>query len=465
MQEKNFDIKKIVNSQRDFFSLQKSKEIEFRIGCLKKLKQSILKNETLIADALFKDFKRSQFESYATETGTIIEEINLAVKNLSKWAKPIKVKTPLVFFSSESEVDYEPYGVVLIIGAWNYPFALSLAPLIGAISAGNCAIVKPSEISPNSSKVITKIINESFEPCHVLAIEGGVETATKLLNERFDYIFFTGGVGVGKIVAKAAAKNLTPITLELGGKSPCIIDDTVSLKTASKRIIWSKFINAGQTCVAPDYLLVKKDIKQEVIKCLIETINEFYGESPRLSPDYCRIVNKAHFERLEGFLASENIIFGGKKNKKDFYISPTIIDNVKWGDEIMKEEIFGPILPIIEYVNLDEAIEMINKKEKSLAVYLFSNNELIQNRIINETSSGGICLNATILHTSNMYLPFGGVGNSGIGNYHGKFSFETFSHKKAVMKKSFWPELDVSYPPYKNKLSLLKKIWGDGIFK
>ncbi|MDD4409964.1 MAG: aldehyde dehydrogenase [Candidatus Pacebacteria bacterium] len=459
------EIKNIIKSQREYFKTGKTLSIESRIEALRSLKNTIINNEVLISDALYKDFKRSQFESYATEIGSIIEEIDHAINSLSSWARPKRVSTPLVLFYSRSYIVNDPYGVVLIMGAWNYPFSLSLIPLIGAIAAGNCAIVKPSETSPNSSKAITRIIKQSFAKEHVLAIEGGVDVATKLLSQRFDYIFFTGGVNIGKIVAKAAAKYLTPVTLELGGKSPCIVNDTADMQTVSKRIVWGKFINAGQTCIAPDYILVKKELKESLIKNLEDTIEKFYGDDPKKSHDYCRIINKRHLERLEGLLTGQEHVIGGKIDKKNLYISPTIIDNCSWKNKAMKEEIFGPILPIITYDHIDEAIEEVNKREKPLAIYLFTDNRELEERITKTTSSGGLCINATILHTSNYDLPFGGVGNSGIGNYHGKASFDTFSHKKSVMKKSFWPELDVSYPPYGNKLSILKMIWGNNFLK
>jgi acyl-CoA reductase-like NAD-dependent aldehyde dehydrogenase len=459
------EIKKVLKEQKEYFDSGKTLPVEERIIALESLKNCIIKNEALISDALFKDFRRPGFEAYATEIGSILEEINKAIKEIKSWVVPVKISTPPVLFSSKSEIIHNPYGLVLIMGAWNYPFALSLVPLVGAIAAGNCVIVKPSEVSSNSSKVIARIIKESFDQKHIRAIEGGVEIATKLLSQRFDYIFFTGGTTVGKIVAKAAAKNLTPCTLELGGKSPCVVNDASNLALVAKRIVWGKFINAGQTCIAPDYILVKKDLKEDLITNLQNTITTFYGANPEESYDYCRIVNKNHFDRLTLLMKSGKVVFGGKTDKKHLYISPTLITEVTWKDKIMKEEIFGPILPIITYDNIDQVITKMKKQEKPLAIYLFTEDPYLQTRIKNETSSGGLCINATILHTTNMELPFGGVGNSGIGKYHGYFSFQTFSHQKAVMSKSFWPDLDISYPPYKEKLFLLKKIWGNGLFK
>jgi acyl-CoA reductase-like NAD-dependent aldehyde dehydrogenase len=429
------------------------------------MKKAITDNEVLISDALYKDFGKSAFETYATETGSIIEEINNALRNLKEWMAPVPVKNPLVLFRSESKITYDPYGSVLIIGAWNYPFALTLIPLVGAIAAGNCVVLKPSEMAHHSSHAIARILRSTFDEEHVSVIEGGVDVCTELLKQRFDYIFFTGGAAVGRIVAMAAAKNLTPVTLELGGKSPCIVDDDEDIAIASKRIVWGKFINAGQTCIAPDYILVNEDVKEKLIENLKRNIESFYGDDPRRSPDYCRIINKKHFQRLTALIEKKKVVYGGQVSKTDLYISPTIMDFVSWDDKVMQEEIFGPILPILTYEDIDEAIDEISKRDKPLAIYLFSDNKKVHEKVMRNTSSGGLCINATILHTSNPNLPFGGVGKSGMGNYHGKNSFLTFSHEKAVMKKSPFPDLDVSYPPYRGKLKLLKKIWGDGLLK
>jgi len=458
------NIVEIIKKQKGYFETGQTKDVNFRIEKLRQLRTAIIENEKLISTALFNDLKKSPTESYTSEIGAIIEEINFALKNIKKWTKNKKTKTPLILASSTSYIVSEPYGICLIIGAWNYPFALSLCPLIGTIAAGNCCVIKPSEIAEHSSKIIAKIIKETFSEEYIAVIEGNATTATKLLEQKFDYIFFTGGVEIGKVVAQAAAKNLIPVTLELGGKSPCIVEKTANLEIAAKRIVWGKYLNAGQTCIAPDYILVDNSIKPQLIFALKKAIKKFYGENQKISKDYPRIINKKHFERLEKLLQG-NIVFGGDIDKKNLYISPTIIENIKWEDDIMKEEIFGPIIPIISYESLDDVIKKINSREKPLTLYIFSENKEDQNKIINKTSSGSVCVNATILQTTNPYLPFGGVGNSGIGSYHGKYSFETFSHKKAIMKKSAWPELDISYPPYKNKLRILKKIWGNSYFK
>lgn len=453
------EIEKIFNEQRKYFASGETKEVDFRINKLKKLKEVLILNEELIYEALKKDLKKSPTESYNTELGAIIEEINLAIKNIKNWTAKKKVSTPIILASSKSYILQEPYGLSLIIGAWNYPFSLSLCPLVGAIAAGNCAIVKPSEIAPNSSHTIAKIIKESFEEKYITAIEGDAKTVTLLLEKKFDYIFFTGGITVGKIIAEAASKHLTPFTLELGGKSPCIVEESADIDIAAQRIVWGKFLNAGQTCIAPDYIVVNNKIKPQLNFALKKAIKRFYTEYPKESPDYPRIINKNHFERLERLIQG-NIIFGGEKDKKELYISPTIIDNVKWNDEIMKEEIFGPLLPILEYDSLPLAISEISNREKPLALYIFSESKQVQEYIIKNTSSGSVCINATILQTVNPNLPFGGVGNSGVGSYHGKYSFDTFSHSKSIMDKKHWPELNISYPPYGNKLRILKKIWG-----
>lgn len=454
------ELQALLQKQKKYFASGRTKEVSFRIESLQKLKEVLTSNEELIYEALHRDLRKSPTESYNTELGTVIEEINFAIKNIKNWTKEEKVKTPLVLMSGKSYVRAEPYGVCLIIGAWNYPLTLSLCPLIGAITAGNCAIVKPSEVAPNSSRIIAKIINESFDKEYIAGVEGDAKTATLLLEEKFDYIFFTGGVEIGKIIAECAAKKLTPYTLELGGKSPCIVEEDANIEMAAKRIVWGKFLNAGQTCIAPDYILANNKIKPQLNFAIKKTIRKFYGENPEESPDYPRIINKRHFERLEKLIKG-NILCGGKTNKGDLYISPTIIDNVKWGDEIMKDEIFGPLLPIIEYDSLESIVNEINNREKPLALYIFSESKQAQEYLIKNTSSGSVCINAAILQTVNPNLPFGGVGNSGIGNYHGKYSFDTFSHKKAIMNKKPWPELDISYPPYKEKLKILKKIWGN----
>lgn len=449
----------IIRQQRQFFAAGKTKDLAFRIEQLKRLKQAVLDNKTAIMDALKADLNKPTFEAYATEIG-VIREIDYALKNIKSWVKPKKVSTSIDLFPSSAQIYPEPLGVVLIIGPWNYPFQLMISPLVGAISAGNCATIKPSEMAANTSRVVREIIEKTFEPAYIAVVEGGVETSQQLLAEKFDHIFFTGGTKIGQIVMQAAAKNLTPVTLELGGKTPCIVDAEVNLEHTAKRIVWGKFINTGQTCIAPDYLLVDRSIKKDLLAGIENCIKEFYGEDPAKSPDYGRIINPKQFDRLAGLLKDGEIITGGKTNREDRYIAPTVIDQVSWDAPIMEDEIFGPILPVLEYTDLTDAITKINDRPKPLALYLFSKNKEKQQRVLQETSSGGVCINDTVMQVGVSELPFGGVGNSGIGSYHGKASFDTFSHQKSVLKRSFLLDLDWRYAPYQGKLDLLKKIIG-----
>jgi aldehyde dehydrogenase (NAD+) len=452
-----------IHKQRDFFHTSQTKEVSFRIQQLKTLKQAIIENEAAIFNALKADLNKPVVESFNAEILLVIKEIEYAIKNIKNWTKPKKAEVPWQFFPASAKIYPEPLGVVLILGAWNYPFQLVVAPLIGAIAAGNCAIIKPSEIASHTSNLIVEIFEKYFDKSYLAAIEGGVETSQTLLAEKFDHIFFTGGAAVGKIVMQAAAKQLTPVTLELGGKSPCIVDSNVDLKIAARRITWGKFFNAGQTCLAPDYLLVDKKIKDNLLNEIKKCLQEFYGENPAKSPDYARIINQKQFDRLVNYLKylkNGKIIIGGETTSEESYIAPTIIDSVSWEDAIMQEEIFGPILPVIEFTDVAEAINIINSQPKPLALYLFSQNQNLQKQVISETSFGGGCINHTIIHYAVPSIPFGGIGNSGIGSYHGKASFDTFSHYKSVLKKPFLLDVKVLYPPYEGKLSLLRRIFG-----
>lgn len=453
---KKSSINIIIHQQRQFFTTGKTKNVEFRIAQLKRLKKSVSDYQEQIAAAVKADLNRPKFEAYF-ELG-FVTEINYTIKHLKSWSKPKKVSTSIEQFPSGAQIYPEPLGVVLIIGAWNYPFQLIISPLVGAIAAGNCAILKPSEIATNTSKLVADLIANTFDPAYIAAIEGGVETSQQLLAEKFDHIFFTGGTRVGKVVMKAAAKNLTPVTLELGGKSPCIVDSDIQLKHAAKRIAWGKFINAGQTCIAPDYLLINSAIKSDFIKVIKQFIYEFYGKNPASSPDYCRIINQQNFYRLSELLQDGEIVIGGEVNPDDKYIAPTVIDGVSWDSPIMQEEIFGPILPVLEYSELGEAIAQINSHPKPLALYFFSRNKYKQQQVLAETSSGNVCINDTVMQFGVKSLPFGGVGNSGIGNYHGQASFKTFSHYKSVLNKGLWLDLHWRYAPYKNKVNLIKKL-------
>ena len=450
----------IIHNQRDFFQTGKTKDISFRIQQLKILKQAIIENETVICKALKADLNKPLVESFIAEITLVIKEIEYAIKYIKNWTKPKKVQTPWQFFPASAVIYPEPLGVVLILGAWNYPFQLVIAPLIGAIAAGNCAILKPSEIASHTSSLVAKIFEKYFDKSYLTVIEGGVETSQQLLAEKFDHIFFTGGNAVGKIVMEAAAKQLTPVTLELGGKSPCIVDTDIDLKIAARRITWGKFFNAGQTCLAPDYLLVNKKIKSNLLDEIKKCLQEFYGENPAISPDYARIINQKQFDRLVNYLKDGKIIIGGETTSEERYIAPTVIDSVSWEDAIMQAEIFGPILPVIEFDDYSNAINIVNSQPKPLALYVFSENKNLQKQVIRETSFGGGCINHTLIHYTAPSLPFGGIGNSGIGRYHGKAGFDTFSHFKSVVKKPFLLDVKLLYPPYKNKLPLLKRIFG-----
>ncbi len=454
------DLKTIIETQKSYFNTGITRDIAFRMEKLKLLREAIIKNESEIMAALQKDLNKSPFETYASEIGMVLEEIKFAIKHLAAWTKPKKVKTPMVHFLSSSRIYSEPYGVVLIISPWNYPFQLAIGPLIGAIAAGNCSIIKPSEHSPEISAVIEKIIKESFDPSFIAVIQGGTDVSKQLLAEKFDYIFFTGSVSVGKLIMEAASKYLTPVTLELGGKSPCIVDETVDINLAAKRIVWGKFLNAGQTCVAPDYLLVHSVVKDKLLAKMKEYIIQFYSENPGNNPEYPKIINKRHFDRLLNLMKSGSVVFGGQYNGQTNQIEPTIIDNVTWETPIMQEEIFGPLLPLMEFNNIAEAVNMVNQQPKPLALYLFTKDKNNERFIINNTSFGGGCINDTIVHLATPYLPFGGVGESGLGGYHGKASFDTFSHQKSILKKSNLIDIPLRYPPYKNRLKMLKKMMG-----
>ncbi|AFZ22616.1 NAD-dependent aldehyde dehydrogenase [Cylindrospermum stagnale PCC 7417] len=451
-------INDIIHHQRAYFSTGKTKEINFRLEKLKTIKQAVIENEQAIIQALQADLRKPILEAVTAEIIFILKEIDQAIKHLKNWSKPKKAAVPFYLFPASARIQPEPLGVVLIIGAWNYPFQLVISPLVGAIAAGNCAIIKPSEIAAHTSRLLADIITKYFEPAYIAVVEGCVETTQKLLVEKFDHIFFTGSPDVGKIIMAAAAKHLTSVTLELGGKNPCIVDAEIHLEHTARRIIWGKFFNAGQTCIAPDYLLVNQNIKEKLSVSLGKCLKEFYGENPEKSPDYARIITQKHFERLSNFLKQGKIIIGGETNLAELYIAPTLLDDVSLTDPVMQSEIFGPILPIIEYTDIADAIALINSQPKPLALYLFSQNKNLQQRILQETSSGGVCLNETVLQFNVSSLPFGGVGNSGIGSYHGKASFDTFSHHKGVLQNPFWLDIKLRYAPYEGKLPWLKQM-------
>ena len=449
-----------INKQREYFSTGETKDINFRIEKLKKLRDVLKSEEEKVFEALKKDLMKSSFESYVTEVAMVYDEINMHIKNIKKWSKKRRVKTPLVQFPAKSFIQLEPYGVVLIIGPFNYPFMLTMDPLIGAIAAGNTAVIKPSESAPETSKILKEILEKVFDEKYVLHVnpERGKEVVEELLKEKFDYIFFTGSATVGKIVMKAASQYLTPVTLELGGKSPCIIDKDCKLELAARRIVWGKLLNSGQTCVAPDYLYVHKDIEEEFIKKLEEEIKNQFGNNPLESEDYSKMVNEREFNRVLSYIDKEKLVFGGNYNRKTFQIEPTILKNVTWDDPVMEREIFGPIFPILTFENLDEVLRVVNSKDKPLAIYYFSEDKNKIEKVLNSTSSGGVTINDTLVHVSSSYLPFGGVGNSGMGEYHGKYSFDLFSNKKGVMNRKTFLDLKIRYAPFQNKLTIVKKI-------
>ncbi|XZK29591.1 aldehyde dehydrogenase [Clostridium perfringens] len=453
-------LKEKINKQREYFSTGETKDINFRIEKLKKLRDVLKSEEEKVFEALKKDLMKSSFESYVTEVAMVYDEINMHIKNIKKWSKKRRVKTPLVQFPAKSFIQLEPYGVVLIIGPFNYPFMLTMDPLIGAIAAGNTAVIKPSESAPETSKILKEILEKVFDEKYVLHVnpERGKEVVEELLKEKFDYIFFTGSATVGKIVMKAASQYLTPVTLELGGKSPCIIDKDCKVELAARRIVWGKLMNSGQTCVAPDYLYVHKDIEEEFIKKLEEEIKNQFGDNPLESKDYSKMVNEREFNRVLSYIDKEKLVFGGNYNRKTFQIEPTILKNITWDDPVMEREIFGPIFPILTFENLDEVIRVVNSKDKPLALYYFSEDKNKIEKVLNSTSSGGVTINDTLVHVSSSYLPFGGVGNSGMGEYHGKYSFDLFSNKKGVMNRKTFLDLKIRYAPFQNKLTIVKKI-------
>ena len=452
-------IPEIISEHRAFFKTQNTKDIAVRINLLKALKKEILLNEDAIYVALKKDFNKSKFESFLSEFGLVISELNLAIKNLKYWSKPTRVKSSMLTFPSSSYIYKEPYGTILIIAPWNYPFILAIEPLVMAIAAGNTVVLKPSELTINISELISNIIQKIFPKNHVTTVNGGIEVATELLAQHWDYIFFTGSVPVGKIVAQAAAKHLTPVTLELGGKSPCIIDDTIDINLVAKRLVWGKLLNAGQTCISPDYLIIKSSIKLKLIDAIKKRIEQCYGENPEESPDFPRIINIKNVLRLKKMLQDVDVIFGGIVNESTCYVSPTLIDNPSLDSDVMKDEIFGPILPILTYETEQDIEDVIWHFDKPLSLYVFSNKNSFIKHILNKYSFGGGSINDPLIHFGNHRLPFGGVGASGMGAYHGKFGFDTFSHSKAISKRGNWIDPPIRYAPYKGKLNILKKMF------
>jgi aldehyde dehydrogenase (NAD+) len=448
-------IEKIVKMQKLFFYGNQTKSLPFRLMALDRLEQAILKHESEIYEALKKDLHKSKAESYMAEVGMTLSELRYIRRHLPFWMKEKRVITPLAQFHARSYVVSEPYGVVLIMSPWNYPFMLTMEPLVGAIAAGNCCVVKPSAYAPAVSRVINRILSEAFPKKYVAVVEGGRKENTQLLDQKFDYIFFTGGVETGKVVMEKASRNLTPVTLELGGKSPCIVDATANLNLAAKRLVFGKFLNSGQTCVAPDYLLIEESVKKEFLMLVKKWIHKMLGKEPMFHPDYPKIINQKHYDRLMNLIKGERVIEGGYGDLDSLQIAPTILDQVSWDSPVMGEEIFGPILPVLTFRNLPEAIAKIKRRPKPLALYLFTEDIAAEYRVIKELSFGGGCINDTIIHLATSRMGFGGVGSSGMGSYHGKESFDTFSHKKSIVKKSTWMDLPMRYyplSPWKEKM-------------
>lgn len=458
--EKNRMFSKLTEAQKQFFETGRTRDLAFRICQLQLLADAMRKNETVLEEALKKDLGKSAFESYATEIGFVLADIRYTIQNLQKWSAPKRVRTPLYLFPDKSKIQKEPYGSVLILGPYNYPVQLLAEPLVGAIAAGNCAVLKPSELTPHVSEAMYQIVHSTFKEEYIACVEGGVEVNQELLSQKFDYIFFTGSERVGRIVMKAAAENLTPVTLELGGKSPVIIEKTANIKEAARRIAWGKLMNAGQTCVAPDYVLVDESRKQQFLTEMKTAFSHLYGKEIKKNPDFGRIVNERHMERLQKILEQDAkyLFCGGRADTLQRYIEPAILDLGKDQNAAsMQEELFGPILPVLSYHKLEDAVRFVNKRAKPLALYLFTKKRSAEKFVLERVSSGGVCVNDTISHLINPDLPFGGVGASGMGQYHGKYSFDTFTHEKSVFYKPADWNLPVCYPPFtKGKMNLVK---------
>ncbi|WP_378183208.1 aldehyde dehydrogenase [Aquimarina sp. SS2-1] len=449
----------IIRRQKAFFNTNATKDISFRIKQLKLLKSVILKNEELLYEAIYSDFKKSKYETYTTELAIIYHEIDIALVKVKKWAKRKRVSTGLANLPGKSYIIPEPLGTVLVMGAWNYPYQLSIAPAIAAIAAGCTVIIKPSEIPSHSSAIMSKIIGENFDANFLKVIEGGVEETTALLKNKFDKIFFTGSTQVGRIIYQAAANHLTPVTLELGGKSPAIITKDVNIDMTAKRLVWAKFLNTGQTCIAPDYVMVESSIKNDLLEAIKNHIESTKYKIE--NQNYTQIINQKNFERLQNLIEKDKIYFGGESDIENRVISPTVMIDVSFSDKVMQEEIFGPILPVLSFDDIDNAITDIKTLSKPLSCYVFTKNKNVKNKILHEISFGGGAVNDAVMHFMEQNLPFGGVGNSGIGNYHGKAGFDTFSHFKGILQKTFWIELNLKYSPYtSSKLKWMKRLIG-----
>ena len=459
--ENQFNISDIFAGQLHLFNSGTTRPLAFRINQLKQLKEAILLHEAEIVEALYKDLRKSTYEAFGSEIGQLLREIDFNIKHLHAWAKPQSVSTPLMLFPSTSKIYRDPLGVVLIIGPWNYPFLLTMGPLISAIAGGNTVILKPSEEAAHTAMVVEKIIAAVFSQDLVHVVQGvGGEVIPAMMNQvRFDHIFFTGSTGVGQKIMKMAAKKLVPVTLELGGKSPCIVDRSANLDYTAKKIVWSKLMNAGQTCVAPDYVLVHNDIKQQLVSKIKDNFKNMFGEDPMMSEDLGRIINNKRFKKLTGYLDPTKIVSGGRSNEADLYIEPTILENVTIQDPVMQEEIFGPILPVIGFDQKEEVVGWVEKNPFPLSLYIYAEDSAVQEYYLSRLRFGGACINNSLIHLGNPHLPFGGVGPSGTGQYHGKFGFETFTRPKAVLHSRSWFDIPLLYAPFKGKVEMLKKVF------
>jgi aldehyde dehydrogenase (NAD+) len=451
------DLFRLIRRQRDYFDSGATRSLDYRRAQLRKLHDALVVSEPALLSALHADLRKSPQEAYTAEIGFVLSEIRYALRHLPAWMSPQRRRPPLLAWPGRGWVQPEPYGVVLIIGPWNYPLQLLLSPLVGALAAGNCAVLKPSEFAPHTAAAVDQLIRTTFSEEYVAVVPGEREAAEALLRERFDTIFFTGSTSVGRAVMAAAARHLTPVTLELGGKCPCLVCADAPLEITARRIAWGKFMNAGQTCVAPDFVLADRRISEPLVSALIRAIRQFYGDDPQRSPDYGRIINPKHLDRLTGCLGSGQIAHGGQHDPDDLYLAPTILTGVTADAPVMQEEIFGPILPVLEFNKLDDALGSLRQRPTPLALYLFTRDRATQDRLLSATRSGGVCLNDTIVHMLGKDLPFGGLGDSGLGAYHGQASFDCFTHYRSVLRRSFWFDLKLRYPPLRVSLATLKR--------
>ena len=452
-------IPEIYKAQQDFFASGATLSYEFRKKQLQLLRKAIQKHEQSILAALYADLHKPPVEAFGSEIGLMYVEIKDILAGLKGWMRPEAVTSPLAQYPSQSRIYRMPLGLTLIIAPWNYPFQLLMAPLAGAIAGGNCAVLKPSELAPHTAAVIETMIRETFDPAYITVLQGdGSVVIPDVMQHRFDHVFFTGSTTVGKKILEMAAPHLTPVTLELGGKSPCVVDDKVDISVAAKRIIWGKYWNAGQTCIAPDYVLVHQKVKDELIAAMKKVIVRFWGENPLQSPDYGRIINTKRFHVLRSYLEQGQLLHGGATDEKELFIAPALLDNVEWNSPVMQEEIFGPILPVITFEKLEDAVQLIRQQPYPLSLYIFTKRTKTEKILLEQVRFGGGCINNTLVHFTNTELPFGGAGYSGMGRYHGKYSFETFTHAKSIIKTATWLDVPMKYPPYKNKLKMVKMI-------